>query len=149
MFWTGEAQLRASSSLATPNSFFIGAYSQKLSLPRVQSSLGFPELVAPHAATGWTCSKQEKLKLTVTLGLATICYNFAVSFPQALFFWHVKNITKEHIFHPEFLFFYLYLQVYGFINSKPTIRSATPQRPPFPRQYSLARLQGRIHSKKE
>jgi vacuolar-type H+-ATPase subunit I/STV1 len=86
----------------------------------VQSSLGFPELVAPHAATGWTCSKQEKLKLTVTLGLATICYNFAVSFPQALFFWHVKNITKEHIFHPEFLFFYLYLQVCGFQVGKRT-----------------------------
>ena len=31
MFWTGGAKLRASSSFASPNSFFIGAHRQELS----------------------------------------------------------------------------------------------------------------------
>jgi hypothetical protein len=56
----------------------------------------------------------------LVLGLATVCCNFAVSCPQALFFWHVNSITKAHIFHADNAFFYLYLQTCDFINSKPT-----------------------------
>jgi hypothetical protein len=54
----------------------------------------------------------------LVLGLATVCCNFAVSCPQALFFWHVSSITKEQIFYADNAFFYLYLQVCDFINSK-------------------------------
>jgi hypothetical protein len=42
---------------------------------------------------------------TLVLGLPTVCCNFAVSCPQALFFWHVSSITKEHIFHSDNTFF--------------------------------------------
>jgi len=32
--WTGDAGLRASSSAASPNSFFIGVHGEELSIPR-------------------------------------------------------------------------------------------------------------------
>ena len=38
----GDAQLRVSSSCATPNSFFIGAHGQELSVPRNSSLIGMP-----------------------------------------------------------------------------------------------------------
>jgi hypothetical protein len=46
--------------------------------------------------------------------LATVCCNFSVSCPQALFFWHVNSITKEHTFHADNAFFYFNLQVCDF-----------------------------------
>jgi hypothetical protein len=46
---------------------------------------------------------------TLVLGLAMVCCNFAVSCPQALFFWHMNSITKWQIFHADNEFFYLYL----------------------------------------
>jgi hypothetical protein len=36
---------------------------------------------------------------TLVLGLATVCCDLALSCPQALFFWHVNSIMKEHTFH--------------------------------------------------
>ena len=48
MFFIDDAQLRSSSSCATPNSFFIGAHGQELSVPRhstlIQPSLWCPEI---------------------------------------------------------------------------------------------------------
>jgi hypothetical protein len=61
----------------------------------------------------------------LVLGLATVCCKFAVSCPQALFFWHVKSITKGQISYADTEFFYLYLQVCDFLNSKPTAPGKT------------------------
>jgi hypothetical protein len=41
-FFIGDAQLRASSSYASPNNFLIGARRQKLPVPRAQPLLGLP-----------------------------------------------------------------------------------------------------------
>ena len=38
---------------------------------------------------------------TLVLELATVFCNFALSCHQALFFWHVSSITKEHTFHAD------------------------------------------------
>jgi hypothetical protein len=57
----------------------------------------------------------------LVMGLATVCCNIAVSCPQALFFWDVKNNTTEHIFYADNAFFYLYLQVCDFPVGKRTV----------------------------
>jgi hypothetical protein len=54
---------------------------------------------------------------------ATACFNYAVSCPQALFFWHAGSITKVHICRADNEFVYIYLQVFDFLNSKHTVQN--------------------------
>jgi hypothetical protein len=63
---------------------------------------------------------------TLVLGLASVCCNFEVSCPQALFFWHVSSITNEHIFHVNNAYFNPYLQICDFLNSEPTVEGMYP-----------------------
>ena len=55
------------------------------------------------------------------LGAAILCCNLVVSGPQALLFWHVSNVTKEHIFYDGNAFFYFYLQMCDFPVGKRTV----------------------------
>jgi hypothetical protein len=53
ILWTGDAQLRASSSFIYIKEYFMGAYRQKLSVSQVRPSLECPER--------WAVTKASKL----------------------------------------------------------------------------------------
>jgi hypothetical protein len=167
MFKTGAWKLRASSGFRKPNSFFIGARRQKLSVQRkaTLTRISRSGRLKPHAARVYQhhgivahsvlsdnthVAQTSALDLgnsnvplrpfarllkaldslawvlrsfgILVLGLAMVCCNFTLSFPQAPFLRHVGSITKEHKFHVNNTFFYLYLQVCDFLIGRRTRR---------------------------
>jgi hypothetical protein len=60
IFVINDAQLKASSSCASPNSFFIGSHGQELSVPRNTTLTGMPILTEIGSPSWSSCGYDSK-----------------------------------------------------------------------------------------